>query len=81
MAAFAERNGNTMGRVEPEIGANKHILDLANGRGIELALGEKVGNSAAQRRGRALKPAVQPPPPTAFTAVVHRLLVIAVSAR
>src|ERR1700683_2189951 len=50
-------------RANGEIGANKHILDLPNGRGIELALGEKVGNSAAQPRGRALKPAVQPPPP------------------
>ena len=81
MAAFAERNGNSVGGVEAEIGANEHILDLANRRGIELALGEKVGNSAAERRGRALEPAVKAPPPTAFTAVVHRLLVIAVSAR
>ena len=84
VAAVAERGGDAARGVEPEIGADQHVLDLGDGCGIELALGDEIGDGAAERRRRALEPAGQAPPPIAFCfchAVVHAAPVIAVSPR
>jgi hypothetical protein len=51
MAAFTECDSNAVRSVKPEIGANEHVLNLADRFGIELALGEEVGNGAATNFG------------------------------
>ena len=63
VAALAERRADTVGGVEAEIGADQDVFDFGNGRGIELALGDKVGDGAAKRRRRALEPAGEALPP------------------
>ena len=34
MPAFTESDCNAVRGVEPEIGANEHVLDFADGRGV-----------------------------------------------
>ena len=58
-------------RLQAEIGADQHILDLGNGRGVKLAFRDEIGDRAAEGRRRALEPAGQALPPIALHAVVH----------
>ena len=66
MAAFGQRIADPVRSIKAEIGAHEDILDLGDRCGIELALGNKVGNGAAQRRGGALEPAGKATPQTVF---------------
>src|SRR5438445_53212 len=66
--------GRYLGRaVDPEIGADQHLLNLVEHRAVELALDDEIGDGAADRGGGALEPAAQALPPS-------RLLVAAVGA-
>ena len=94
MAALAERRGDPAGGIKTEIGADQHVLDFRDGRGVELPLGDQVGDGATERRGRAFEPAGEALPPIAawpcfrlavdrivLRGCLHAALVIAVSPR
>ena len=66
VAAFGQRIADAIRGIEAEIGAHQHVLDLGDRLGVELALGDEVGDRAAQRRRRALEPAREAPPKAAL---------------
>jgi hypothetical protein len=66
VTALRQRVADTIRGIEAQIGAHQHILDVGNRFGVELALGDEVGDRAAQRRGRAFEPAGKAPPKAAL---------------
>ncbi len=87
-AGKAQRGGDLARGVDAEIGANEHVLDLVDRRRIELAFEHDFRDGFAKRRGAALEPAGQAPPPifrrcgrAVCRTVLHAAPVIAVSPR
>ncbi len=72
LAAVAQGRGDAVGRRHAEIGADQHVLDLRNGLGVKLALGDQIGDGAAEGGRTALKPPGKPLPP-AFLLRLRRL--------
>jgi len=61
--ATAHGLGDPPGCVHAEIGLDQDVFQVLERAGIELALGEKVGDPRRQRRGGPRQPLGQPPPP------------------
>src|SRR4029453_7815365 len=75
VAPFAHRSGDLCRALDAEVGANQHIPELLAHRLAPLALGDKIGDSAADRSRGALETSAEPLPPTLF---LCRLMVIIV---
>ena len=54
--------------VDAEVGADQRVLESVERRRIELALGDEIGDRAAERRRGALEPAGQALPPALLAA-------------
>src|ERR1700722_12192666 len=82
-APVTQLGGDPVRGLRAEIGTDQLVLDLVDGRRVELALCHHVRDGAAERRRAALEPAGEALPPIARCfrrAVVHQAPVIAVSA-
>ena len=53
VAALADRLADARRGRDAEIGLDQHVLEIVERGGVELALGEDVGDAAADRRRRA----------------------------
>ena len=56
VAPAPDRLADARRRGEAEIGLNENVLEIVERGGVELALGENVGDAARDRRGRARQP-------------------------
>ena len=63
VAALADRFRDPGGRGNAEVGADQNVLELLQHAGIELALGDEIGDRRRDRGGGTGEPAAQPPPP------------------
>ena len=82
-APVTQLGGDPARGLRAEIGTDQFVLDLVDGRRVELAFCHHVRDGAAERRRAALEPAGEALPPIARCfrrAVVHQAPVIAVSA-
>jgi hypothetical protein len=77
---LAQRRDGAAGNVDAEVGTDQLVLQLLQGRRIELALGQQARDGGAELLGGALEAAREALPPADFLrAVVHCAPVIAVS--
>ena len=63
VAALAHRGGDAGGGADAEIGADQHVFQLFQHAGIELALGDEIGDCGGDGGGGAGEAAAQPLPP------------------
>src|SRR5262249_29015625 len=75
VTSFAHRGGDSRRALDAEIGADQHLLDVVEHRLVEPALGDEIGDGAADRRRRALETAAEPLPPALLLCrlIVHSL--------
>jgi hypothetical protein len=75
VTSIAHRRGDPGRALDAEIGADQHILDLVEHRLVESALGNEIGDGAADGRRRALETAAEPLPPALLLCrlIVHSL--------
>ena len=73
VAASADRFADAARRRDTEIGLDQHILELVEHGGIELALGEDIGDALAETVRRAREPRAQALPPAALVPAPARL--------
>ena len=64
--ALRQRLRDARRRWQAKVGAQQHVLEIVERRGVEPPFGEDVGDALAERPGRARQAVAQALPPRAF---------------